>query len=424
MRKNYILTYMTEFIVLLVSLLIYKLAAELPGSGFSEYAMSVRLVAVLAPLFALGSGVGIPRYVAHEGHGDDDTADNYLLGGLICSGLFCILFCIAVYFLKEIFSCLVFGSAKYGFLIWPCLVFVFGQVFLGLLYGYFRGRLQMVPANILQLLVSGLMPLLAFAFFASSCALLLVGRGALAMSVCLVFLIPLALKARIKISSLPSDTLKLLKYGIGRVPGDFSLAAIFILPASYVAHTAGIEKAGAVAFGISLLNMVGYMFSPVGVILLPHASRLMAKGEAMELREGVKRLMFVALILVICGIAAFEFAADHILRFYFGSEIGYASNVVRVCMLGALPLVVFYLLRSIIDAWHFKPVNSRNLLISLAVMSLLMLLGYLTNRNSETWSSLYLILSLFVLGGLTARDAVRILVSINAKEQRKSTFHW
>ena len=150
----------------------------------------------------------------------------------------------------------------------------------------------------------------------------------------------------------------------------------------------------------------------------------MAKGEAMELREGVKRLMFVALILVICGIAAFEFAADHILRFYFGSEIGYASNVVRVCMLGALPLVVFYLLRSIIDAWHFKPVNSRNLLISLAVMSLLMLLGYLTNRNSETWSSLYLILSLFVLGGLTARDAVRILVSINAKEQRKSTFHW
>lgn len=410
MRKDYIVTYVAEFAVLIVTLLVYRLAATLPGSGFFEYALSIRFVGFLTPLLLLGFGVGIPRYVAYEGEGDNDAADNYLLGGLACSGLFFLLLCFFAYFLRNFFSRTVFGSVEYVHLILPCLVFVAGQLLTGLLYSYFRGRLQMGLANILQLLASGLAPLLAFTWFANSSASVLNARGILATCVGISFLLFICFRPRMNIGLLYRDTLKILKYGIGRIPGDFSLAAMFILPASYVAHTSGIEKAGAVAFSISLLNMVGYMFSPIGVILLPQASKLVAQGELAGLRQNVQRLIFIAMTMVIFGVIAFELMAVDILRFYLGANLGYVPDVARICMLGALPLVLFYLLRSIVDAQHVRPVNSRNIIISLIVMGVLMLIGYFTKRDSETWSAVYLVLALFVLGGLTAVETVKILV--------------
>ena len=89
---------------------------------------------------------------------------------------------------------------------------------------------------------------------------------------------------------------ELLRFGVQRVPGDFILMALFALPATIVAHKSGIRAAGFVAFGISMLNVIGSFFSPFGLILLPKAGALLAAGKNRELRRQVWLLTRITLI--------------------------------------------------------------------------------------------------------------------------------
>src|SRR4051812_4974560 len=65
LSKNYILTYITEFAVLISGILVYKLAAGSFGKdGFNEYSICRRTLSFIQPLLIMGFGVGLPRYIA------------------------------------------------------------------------------------------------------------------------------------------------------------------------------------------------------------------------------------------------------------------------------------------------------------------------------------------------------------------------
>ena len=67
-----------------------------------------------------------------------------------------------------------------------------------------------------------------------------------------------------------------------------------------------------------------------------------------------------------------------------------------MCLLGAIPYVIYVLLRNILDALDVKAINSRNLIISLA---LLLVLCWL--RTDIMSMSVSLLVSLTVLGCLS-----------------------
>src|ERR1700752_4261135 len=65
LSKNYILTYFTEFAVLIAGLLVYKLANGSFGKdGFNEYSICRRTLSFIKPLLIMGLGVGFPRSIA------------------------------------------------------------------------------------------------------------------------------------------------------------------------------------------------------------------------------------------------------------------------------------------------------------------------------------------------------------------------
>jgi O-antigen/teichoic acid export membrane protein len=180
--------------------------------------------------------------------------------------------------------------------------------------------------------------------------------------------------------------------------------ALFGLPAFVVAHRAGVQEAGYVAFSISVLTLVGAVFAPVGLILLPKASRLIARGASEEVERHISLVLRLSLIVSIFLTISVEVFSGQLVRAYLGSGFSEISTVVRVAMLGAVPYAVYTVLRSAIDARHVEAINTKNSWIALALFIVCSTFLLLIHDNSIVRLILPLPVSLLVLGILTWLD--------------------
>jgi O-antigen/teichoic acid export membrane protein len=191
----------------------------------------------------------------------------------------------------------------------------------------------------------------------------------------------------------------LLRFGIPRVPGEFALVGLFALPALIALRANGVVAAGQFSAGLSLLSLVSSVFAPVGLVILPRASAQAAVGDLAGLRRLVVRILSGGMILVIIAVAIGEIVVPIFVRWYFGPEFVVAIPVFRACLLGAIPFVVYVLLRNILDALDVRALNSRNLLITLVLLVALCLL------NTDIMSmALSLVAALTLLSILSLRD--------------------
>lgn len=410
MKRDYIITFITEFIVLASGILVYKLAANFLGKdGFSEYALSRRTVSLIQPALLLGLGVGIPRYLAYA-HTDSKhkNPDGYFMSGLIILSLMTLVSALMLIILRDKFAFLLFGSLDYSSLIWPIVLMFSGLVLHSLCYSYFRGRLMMLRANFLQIINLGFIPLVVFLFFSKTTKGVLLATGIIWCLVSIPFLFSIIIKLQLKETSIWSNAKELLNYGIRRVPGDLGIAALLTLPATFTAHIAGIKEAGFVAFGVSVLNMIGGAFAPVGIILLPRASQLIVKRDMQLLRKHTIKILKAALILTGLGVVLFEIFATQIIGIYLGEEFLDSVNIVRIIVAGAIAYVVYISTRSIIDAYYIKAVNTRNILISLLIFIVCAGLVSFTTEDYIHLSILFVI-TVFILGGLTLLEVKKLL---------------
>jgi O-antigen/teichoic acid export membrane protein len=144
---------------------------------------------------------------------------------------------------------------------------------------------------------------------------------------------------------------------------------------------------------------VSSVFAPVGLVILPRASAQAAVGDLAGLRRLVVRILSGGMILVIIAVAIGEVVVPIFVRWYFGPEFVVAIPVFRACLLGAIPFVVYVLLRNILDALDVRALNSRNLLITLVLLVALCLL------NTDIMSmALSLVAALTLLSILSLRD--------------------
>lgn len=162
MKKDLIYTFLTEFFVLISGLLVYRLASNyFLGDGFSEYALSRRVISFVQPALLLGLGVGIPRYIAFSYKNLIDR-ESYFVSGCIVIFLV-ILFCLLVLnTFTHFFAFLFFGNDKFEYLIFPISLILTGLLLHTLCYAYFRGNLKMLYANILQLNNVSIIPIVFF----------------------------------------------------------------------------------------------------------------------------------------------------------------------------------------------------------------------------------------------------------------------
>jgi len=368
--REYLPTIATEFAVIVAQIVAFKLAAHYLGpEGFSEYAVARRAASLISALPLLGLAVGLPRYIAYSnGRGDSQATVRYYGAALRCVGIAMILCLIVLNGLRSQVAFLIFGNKAYAGLILPVSLMVLGLALHGIVYSYFRGHLAMMRANLLQVVNLAVVPIVCFATLHQSTRTLVLSLGSawfLVAFVALWFTPVGGVTARTQ-----DETRELLRYGIQRLPGEFALMAMLSLPVIFVAHRSGVQQAGFVAFGISVLSMIGAFFTPIGLILLPKASALLADGRKRELRVHVALLIRVSLAVAGAATVLVWFLARPFVVLYLGSGFEDAGTLLRVIVLGAVPYALFTVLRNLIDAFHRDAVTAVIAISGLAVFIL------------------------------------------------------
>ncbi len=406
-----------EFVTLIGQLIAYRLAASYLGSvGFSEYALVKRTIGLILPAVMLGLGVAIPRYVALcAGETVQKDRNSYFAAGMLLFGASVTASVALLILFKRAVAYLFFGSGSYSYLVAPLCLMICGLGLHTACYGYFRGRLEMTKANVLNLINQGIVPLVAFPLFATNIYRLLNGLGAFWTVISLAALLTAGLgKTSFEIRPRISE---LFRYGVRRVFADFFQLAFLTLPATFTAHLYGIQEAGFVAFGTSLLTMVASFFFPVGAVLLPEASQMVGEGNLQALERRTLQVLSASSLISLAVIGGIFLFGRPVILLYLGSAFVDVVSVVRVMALGVLPYSIYVCLKNVIDALSVKAINSRNMMIAFGLFLCISSSVYLGVRGL-LYIPIFVVISLYLLGALTILAIWQILTGSEARDIR------
>jgi O-antigen/teichoic acid export membrane protein len=188
------------------------------------------------------------------------------------------------------------------------------------------------------------------------------------------------------------------------------LIALFTLPVTVVAHLQGVQQAGYLAFAISVLSMICAVFQPVGLVLLPKATHMLAEGSHRELRAHVSQLLKISVLISLVLTLFVALFATQLFRIYLGQGYEQVAGLVRIMVIGTIPYSIYLVLRNIIDAFHKNGVTALILLLSLAVFGGGVALRIGSNAPCQAVETCFLV-ALVVMAVICAWECKRILLS-------------
>jgi O-antigen/teichoic acid export membrane protein len=410
LSKNYVLTYFTEFAVLISGVLVYKLAAGSFGKdGFNEYSICRRTLSFIQPLLIMGFGVGLPRYIAIASASKlPKKISAYFYSAFIILAFVMLIVSGIFMFFDHQLSYLFFGDESYHQLIYPLLIMLAGMVMHSLCYSFFRGEIRMNSANVMQLLNMGLVPMVIF-IFGKNIYMVLLLTGYTWMFTSLIFFIYIVLNLKPEKEDLFESGKELLRYGLQRVPGDVALGAFFALPTYFMAHMINdnLNSAGNAAFAISLLNMIGAAFGPICLLLLPQASKAITNRDYSSLQKYSREILVLTLVVSGLGLLIAEVFATPLISIYMNGDYPDLVAVVRIVMPACVGYAVYISLRSILDAYHVKAVNTRNIFLCFVLFAGLAYLNQIMAYNTY-YILIAFVFSLSLLGVLTYIETGKI----------------
>ena len=221
-------------------------------------------------------------------------------------------------------------------------------------------------------------------------------------------------KERSPVGNLVKHGEDIVFYAVPRIPGAFAMAALLSLPATICAHVADANFAGYVAFSCSLLGMAGSLISPLGVVLLPHSTKLAANGQKEDMRTLVWKVLAFGTCSALIIVAFVELFAGRALG-YFLEEVTIESIfVVRLMACSTIPFLIYLSLRSVLDGATAQAINSRNSILSLFIL-LIFCAGILVLDAGVQLVLIGSLVSMSVLAALTVFDTYRILGRLDVR---------
>lgn len=385
-RSDYLWTYGATFTVLACNLLAYRLASHLLGTTvFAQFALGRRTLSYAYPLLSQGLGVALTRHVARS---SDDAP--YSDGGLLLAAAvivlvgWVVLAPVALLFPAQL-AYLFFGDSHLAGLILPLALTAAAIGLYTLAYNFLTGKMAMARASLLFGTASGLFPVMVLLFLAHTTAQIFLwsaagffGLGALALATVVRRLVK---RYELGLAGLRRHGGVLLRYGLPRVPGALALSALLALPATLSAHWSGMEVAGMVSLGGTLLSIAGATVSPLTIILLPQSSRMLIEGGGERLRVHAVRLMKGIVALMTVGVAAGVFLARPVLSLYLGKELANHYHVILWMLPAVIPYALFCCFRSILDGAYTRAVNAENAYASLVVFAAVAGIARLTSAQ-------------------------------------------
>jgi O-antigen/teichoic acid export membrane protein len=369
--RDIAITFLTEFAVLAGFFIIYRLLANYLGpNGLGEYSLMKRLISLFQPFLFLGLGVGLSRYLAMAN--DKNQRKGYMQAGGGVIVLVTVAFLVIINIFKVQFSTVFFGGSSHADLVAPFSVLLAGIIFHTLVYSFFRGGLMTVSFNALQAINLTVMPVMLIIFLQDAdIKVLIYSTGWWTLAISFIFSLYFIKNIFLWAQGLKKCFIELLTYSLPRFVGDLFLAGIFSFGPIMAAHTATIKEVGYLSVSQSLLSSAGTIISPLGLILLPKISSLIAKGKRDYVSKKISLLIaatvqcsaFLCLQLVIFS--------DMIVGYWLGPEFLPAVPTMQVTFIGVFFYNFYIAVRSVLDASVVRPINTINLLVSFIFLVLI-----------------------------------------------------
>lgn len=369
--RDLALTMATEFSILVAGVALVSLIGRLLGpESLGAYLLVRRVTQWLITGVLLGMGYALPRYIANSVKKPEAERHAYFLAGSACLLTGTTLAAILLWFERQTVARWLFGSVRFESLVLPLGLLLAGLAFEAAPYGYYRGEMAMGRANLLQFVHFAVIPVAAvlLMFPTGSVVLILDLIGGATMLAAVLLAWPICRKiAAHPLPKIKPYVTELLRYGLGRVPGDFGGAALFALGPLVAAHYVSMVQVGYLLLGSSFLMVMGYATGPLGVILLSKISMMLAQDRNEEVRASLQHLIGAALDLSIFATLQLVVLTDLLIRIWVGPRFLEATTVTRLLLLAIPPYLLFMALRSSIDAATVKPRNAGNVLVALGI---------------------------------------------------------
>jgi O-antigen/teichoic acid export membrane protein len=274
-------------------------------------------------------------------------------------------------------------------------------------FGFYRGRLQMERANGLQFVNFAVVPLLSVVVLATrgSIALMYSLMSVLMLVWTAAMAIPILRETHEQRSSWHVVSGELLRYGTARIPGELALNGLFTLAPVIASHFVSVANLAPLLLGLGILSVLGTSANPLNQVLLSKITMMLAEERMQQARRYIQHLLAGSIEVATFATVQAVLFADVAVRVWVGPKYVNQMVLIRI-LLAALPFYLLHTaLRCVIDAASVTAYNTRNILWTFFtfVAVIAIAIGVLPSARLLDGIAGAFLVSLIVLAWLTVR---------------------
>ena len=360
-KVDIIVTLLHSLVVIGSVFVLNGLLARIHGIDIlGEFLLIKRTLTAFVGILLIGMNVGLPNYLSRNI--EKSYGDNSFLLFIIITIPLTIIFIGSICWL----GITGFNSDH----LWIYMIFSLSISAQFITYALYRGYLNMIGANIFQLLGTAVIPIIVFVFVLDFyTALFWIGLSVLII----MFLSFIKCNKGISVSAINAHQSKeIIKYGIVRIP---SFISQFILLAGipiFLASTIDIESVAYFNSSLSLVRLSLIVVGPIGMVLLPRLSNKIAVGAKDDVAKLLDVLFTAGIIFSVIATVYCYINAPLILVLWLGPISETGIRILRLVIL-ALPFYTFSgLTRSPIDA--ASEIGYNSLVYGLGALSMVIII--------------------------------------------------
>lgn len=349
-------------------LTIHILAQELGSEGFGVYALARQVFVTISPLSTFAMGVAIVRFIATSDH---NTKFNYLISGLLLGFIPCgFIFILGAIFKNQV-TFFIFRNEAYSSVLIATLFLVLCYSLYAVLYAFYRGSGCMAKANIWQLGVVAIGPLLIAKISSRTgkidLILFLTGLFYFCAFFPLVFYCIKGFLYQRETFGIRPYLNDLFRYGSPRMIGGIALTGILAVGPFFAPYFGSIKEAGYLIVGQSIFALVETGVSAFGLVVLPKATQYFVEGKKEFLKGRITDTVVLVVHIGLFLTLHLMLWSDQIVTVWLGHDYIDAIPLMRILLIALISYLLYVMLRSFIDAIEKKAINTLNLYISLIV---------------------------------------------------------
>ncbi|HJM70191.1 MAG TPA: lipopolysaccharide biosynthesis protein [Candidatus Marinimicrobia bacterium] len=346
-KADVLVTLLNGLVVIGGVFVLNGLIARLYGLDvLGEFLLIKRTLSAGVSILLIGMNIGLPNYLSRNFE-RAYTNNAFVLFIVVSIPL-------TIIFIGGLFLFDITGFNQDYF--WLYVLFAFSMCTQFMTYALYRGYMNMLGANVFQLLGTAIIPIIVFYLVDT------LYDGLFWIGGSIVIIMFMSFVSRNKGVSLQDvntrQSKELLQYGLKRIPSFISqfilLAGIPIM----LAQTVNFESVAYFNSSLSLVRLALLIINPLGMVLLPRIANMISGGSMGEVQSLLKIMLKAGIVFSLLGTIYIFLFAPLILEFWLGEVSNVGVLILRFSIL-ALPFYTFAgLTRSPIDAVSEKGYNS------------------------------------------------------------------